>query len=338
MTNSLPRIPGFVIRLLAACALFGSLRADDIRIGIIGTDTSHVPAFSRTFNDPSYAGHIKGGRVTVAFKGGSRDIESSHTRVDKYAEEISSKYGVKIVPTIKELAEQVDAVMIEAVDGRPHLEQAKAVFPYRKPVFIDKPLAGTLRDAIELVQLARQMNVPVFSSSSLRYKVGLDKLKKGKFGEIRGVFSSGPCSKEEHHPDLYWYGIHPTEAMYAVIGTGCESVVRTATENTDVVTGTWSGGRVGIVYGIRNASAPYRVTLYGTKAVLDQEAEPRGSGSYDLLAREIFKFFQTKVAPVPLEETLEILAFMEAADESKRRGGCAVKISEVMAKNSPGRK
>ncbi|MDO8545114.1 MAG: Gfo/Idh/MocA family oxidoreductase [Opitutaceae bacterium] len=323
---------------IAAWFLFNAVNAAELRIGIIGTDTSHVPNFARTFNDPKYPGHIKGARVTCAFKGGSPDIESSRTRVDKFAEEISSKYGVKIVPTIKELAEQVDAIMIESVDGRPHLEQAKAVFSYGKPVFIDKPIAGTLRDTLELIQLARELKVPLFSSSSLRFKPTLDKLKKAPFGEIRGAISTGPCSKEEHHPDLFWYGIHPTEALYAVMGQGCESVVRTATENTDVVTGTWTGGRVGILYGIRNAAAPYRVTVLGTKSVIDQEAEGRGTGAYDGLAQEIFKFFQTKVAPVSLDETLEIFAFMEAADESKRRGGATVKLSEVLAKNSPRRK
>ncbi len=331
--NATIRLP-----LLAACVMASQLAAADLRIGIIGTDTSHVPAISRTFNDPTYAGHIKGARVTVAFKGGSPDIESSRTRVDKFAEDISSKYGVKIVPTIKELAEQVDAIMIESVDGRPHLEQAKAVFSYRKPVFIDKPIAGSLRDAIEIVRLAREMNVPLFSSSSLRFKATLDKLKKANFGEIRGAISTGPASKEEHHPDLYWYGVHPTEALYAVMGKGCESVVRTATENTDVVTGTWAGGRVGILYGMRNAASPYRVTVFGTKSVVDQEPEPRGGGAYDGLFGEVFKFFQTKVSPVPLDETLEIFAFMEAADESKRRGGATVKLTDVMAKNSPPRK
>jgi len=38
------------------------------------------------------------------------------------------------------------------------------------------------------------------------------------------------------------------------------------------------------------------------------------------------KFFQTGMAPVPPEETIEIFAFMEAADESKNKGGAQVKI------------
>ncbi len=310
------------------------LTAAELRIGIIGTDTSHVPAFSRTFNDPTYAGHIKGARVTVAFKGGSADVESSRTRVDSFAQEIAEEYGVRIVPTIEELAREADAVMIESVDGRVHLDQAKAVFPHGKPVFIDKPIAGSLRDAIEIIRLAMEMKVPLFSSSSLRYRETLGQLKQAPLGELRGALSTGPAPLEEHHPDLYWYGVHAAEALYTVMGTGCESVVRTATGHTDVVTGTWSGGRVGILYGIRNAASPYRVTVFGTKAVIDQEPEPRGSRAYDRLAREIMRFFTTKVSPLPLEETLELFAFMEAADESKRRGGSPVTIAEVMALHS----
>jgi hypothetical protein len=323
--------------LLSSCLVATQLNAAELRIGIIGTDTSHVPAFARIFNDPTYPGHIEGARVTVAFKGGSPDIESSWTRVDRFAQEIAEKYGVRIVPTIDELAREVDAIMIESVDGRVHLAQAKAVFPYGKAVFIDKPIAGSLRDTIELIRLAREMNVPVFSSSSLRYRSMLEKLKQAPFGELRGAVSTGPAHKEQHHPDLYWYGVHPTEALYTVMGTGCESVVRTATEHTDVVTGIWTGGRVGIVYGIRGAAAPYRVTVFGTNAVIDQEPEPRGAGPYDRLAQDIIQFFRTKVPPVPLDETLEIFAFMEAADESKRRGGSPVTLAEVMALHAGGK-
>src|SRR6185436_1510237 len=141
--------------------------------------------------------------------------------------------------------------------------------------------------------------------------------------------SYGPCELEPHHPDLFWYGVHPTEALFTILGTGCESVARTSTPNTDVVTGVWSGGRVGTLRGLRNASAPHKVIVFGTKTV----AEQKGSGDYAPLVREIMKFFETGIAPVSAEETLEIFAFMEAADESKRQGGCAVKLSEVMEKH-----
>jgi predicted dehydrogenase len=310
------------------CAI-SSINAAELRIGMIGLDTSHVGAFTKLLNDPKDKNHVPGGKVVVAFKGGSRDIESSWSRVDKYTEELQRDYGVKIVGSIEELCQQVDVVMLQSVDGRPHLDQARPVFKAGKPIFIDKPVAGSLRDAIEIFRLGRESKVPVFTSSSYRFYDSLVELKKTDVGEIRGAISYGPSHLEPHHPDLFWYGVHPTEALFTIMGTGCETVVRTSTPDTDVVTGVWSGGRVGTLRGLRNASTPHKVIVFGTKSV----AEQKGSGDYAPLVREIMKFFQTGIAPVSPEETLEIFAFMEAADESKRQGGKPVTISDVMKKH-----
>ena len=153
--------------------------------------------------------------------------------------------------------------------------------------------------------------------------------KNAKVGAVLGCLAYGPCSLEEHHPDLFWYGIHPTEALFTIMGTGCESVVRTSTTNTDVATGVWSGGRVGTLRALRNATTPHKVIVFGTKGIVEQ----KGDGDYAPLVREIMRFFQTGIAPVPNEETIEIYAFMEAADQSKREGGKPVKISRIMKKN-----
>ncbi len=313
---------------VVVCAF--SATADDIRVGMIGLDTSHVTAFTALLNDPAHKDHVPGAKVVAAFKGGSEDIESSFSRVDGFTEELQTKYGVKIVDSIEELCTMVDAVLLESVDGRPHLEQVRPVFKAGLPVFIDKPVAGSLRDAIEIYRLAKEANVPCFSSSSYRFYQGMTELKARDVGEIRGAISYGPCSLEPHHPDLFWYGVHATEALFTIMGTGCESVVRTTTPDTDVVTGTWSGGRVGTVWGLRNQASPHKVIVFGTKEVAHQGEE----GDYAPLVVEIVKFFQTRVAPVSPEETIEMFAFMEAADESKRLNGVPVKIADVIAKNS----
>jgi hypothetical protein len=234
---------------------------------------------------------------------------------------------VTIVPTIEELCRQVDCVLLESVDGRPHLEQARPVLAAKKRMFIDKPVAGSLRDAIEIYRLANEAGVPVFTSSAYRYYDSLTELKKADVGEIRAAISYGPGPTEPHHPDLFWYGVHPTEALFTVMGRGCESVVRTTSDEFDVVTGHWSGGRIGTLHSIKTGPMPHKVVVFGVKAVVEQKS---GADSYAPLVREIVKFFETGVAPVAPEETLEMFAFMEAADESKRRGGQPVKLSEVM--------
>jgi len=120
-----------------------------IRVGLIGLDTSHVIAFTKVLNDPSSPDHVPGMRVVAAFKGGSPDVESSRTRIEGFTAELRDKWKVEIVADIPTLCRKVDAVLLESVDGRPHLEQVKPVLAAKKPVFIDKPLASTLEDARE---------------------------------------------------------------------------------------------------------------------------------------------------------------------------------------------
>jgi predicted dehydrogenase len=303
--------------------------ADDLKIGVIGMDTSHVTAFTKLLNNAAAPDHVPGGKVVVAFKSGSADIPSSIGRVEEYATVMQRDFGVKFLPTIEALCAEVDCVLLLSVDGRPHLAQARPVIAAKKRLFIDKPVAGTLRDAIEIFRLAKEAGVPVFTSSSYRFYDSMIELKKTAVGEIRSAISYGPSPLEEHHPDLFWYGVHPTEALFTVMGRGCESVVRTSSADADTITGTWSGGRVGVLHAIRTKPAPHKVTVFGSNGFAEQKL---GGHSYAPLVREIVKFFQTGVAPVAPEETLELFAFMEAADESKRRGGSLVKLSEVMEK------
>ncbi|NLV44783.1 MAG: Gfo/Idh/MocA family oxidoreductase [Candidatus Hydrogenedentes bacterium] len=318
-------LPG-ALMLLALCA--GTMAEEaPLKLGMIGLDTSHVIAFAQVLNDPDNADHVPGAVVVAAYKGGSPDLESSASRVDGYTSQLEKDFGVKIVPTIEELCGMVDAVLLMSVDGRPHLEQVRPVFKAGKRVFIDKPLAGSLADAKAIVALSKESGVPFFSSSSYRFYESLQELKKQDVGEVRGAISYGPCHLEPTHPDLFWYGVHPTEALYTIMGAGCETVTCAVTDQFHVVTGVWSGGRVGTLYGLRTGATPHKVTVFGTKAV----AEQQGSGNYAPLVREIIQFFRTGEAPVSPDETLEMFAFMEAAHESIRRGGAPVGIKELLA-------
>ena len=318
----MPKLAFTAALLLAAAAA----RAEDIRVGMIGLDTSHVTAYLGIFNDPKSKDHVPGVKIIAGFKGGSPDVESSRTRVDGFTKTAVEKYGVKMYDTIEELAKNVDAIIILSVDGRPHLDQFRRTLAAKKPVFIDKPLAGSLKDAVEIARLSREKGVPCFSSSSLRYAPDSPARTIEKAGKVTSVFAFGPAELEPHHPDLFWYGIHTVEAMYTVLGTGCVKVVRTHTPNTDVVTGVWTDGRVGTMQGNRSSHKGYGVTAIGTKGVVTGGEKH----SYRPLAEDMVKFFQTGIAPVPLETTIEIHAFMEAADESKRRGGAPVAIADVM--------
>ena len=237
--------------------------------------------------------------------------------------------GVEIVDSIDELLEKVDVVMILSIDGRTHLEQARPVFAAGKPVFIDKPIAGSLAEAIEIFRLAKKHNVPCFTSSSLRFaKRTIDIRQDPELGELIGCDQYAPCSLEPHHPDFFWYGIHGVEPLFTIMGTGCVSVTRVHTEGTDVAVGVWNDGRIGTFRGIRQGQRGYGSTVFGTKGIV-----PGGAfDGYEPLIVEIVKFFKTGKPPVSEAETLEIFAFMEAADESKRQGGRPVALETVLKK------
>jgi predicted dehydrogenase len=298
-----------------------------IRIGMIGLDTSHVIAFTKLLNDTSNPDHVPGGRVVAAFRGGSPDVESSRTRIDGFTAELRDKWKVEIVDSIAVLCQKVDAILLESVDGRRHLEQAKPVLAAKKPLFIDKPLAASYQEAREIARLAREAGVPWFSSSSLRFWEETQRLKSApEAGAILGANVYGPAPTEPHHPDLMWYGIHAVEMLFTLMGPGCETVTRVSSEGADIVVGRWEGGRLGVVRGIRKGKQDYGITLFGERANLRSEARP---SSYRPLLVQIIKFFQTGVSPVKAEETLEMFAFMQAADISKKKGGISVSLAEV---------
>ena len=297
------------------------------RVGIIGLDTSHATAFTKSFN-VDILPELGGYKVVAAYPQGSKDIEASTSRVPGYTEEVK-KMGVEIVDSIAALLQKVDAVLLESNDGRVHLEQAIPVFKSGKIMFIDKPLAGTLTDAFAIFQAAKDFNQPLFSSSSLRYMTNMEDIVKNQsVGTILGAETYSPCTLEATHPDFFWYGIHGIEALYTVMGTGCQTVSRVHTPDTDVVTGIWEDGRVGTFRGLRSGRTNYGGNVFGQKGI-----KSLGDyAGYEPLLKEIVKYFQTGVSPVSAEETLEIFTFMEAADESKRRGGAAVSLAETKEK------
>ena len=312
-------------KVLVCLGMVISAKAEVIRIGMIGLDTSHVVAFTETINNPKAKGHVPGAKVIAAFKGGSPDIESSASRVDGYTKTLQEKYGVAIYDTIEELCTKVEAVMIESVDGRPHLEQARKVIAAGKILYLDKPMAGSLKDVLEIFRLAEEAKVPVFSSSSLRYGKATQAVRNGAIGKVLSAQISSPAKIEEHHPDLFWYGVHGCEALFTVMGRGCESVLRSTTEEGKiVVTGIWKGNRTGIFL----EGKGYSGIAQGEKG----EAKVGSFDGYQPLVAEVIKFFKTRKPPVSAGETIELFAFMEAADESKRQNGKTVLIADVLKK------
>lgn len=306
---------------------FGKTGSSTRRIGIIGLDTSHSTEFTKAFNDIAAIPELGGYKVVAAYPRGSNDIKSSYERIPGYTDEVR-KLGVEIVGSIEELLSKVDVVLLETNDGRLHLQQALQVFKSGKSMFIDKPLTASLTDAFTIFEAARHYNVPVFSSSSLRYEQVTQEIAGGKIGKVLGADTFSPATIEKTHPDLFWYGIHGVESLFTLMGTGCKSVSRTYTENSDSVVGVWNDNRIGTFRGTRSGVYGIGGIAFGEKGNLTLG----GTLGYKELLIKIVEFFNTGIVPVKAEETLEIFGFMQAAQESRLKGGASVNVESVLLK------
>ena len=311
----------FAALLALTLGLPVSARAADLRLGLVGTDTSHVIGFATTFNDPSSPNHVPGARIVAAFTGGSPDLPQSRDRIENFTRQLREKYGIEIVGTIGELCSRVDGVLLTSVDGRVHLAQAREIINGHKPMFIDKPLAATLEDAREIARLAKEAGVPWFSTSTLRYSV-----VALKTADLNGVDVWGPGPLEEHHHvDLSWYAIHEAEMLFTLLGTGCEEVTRVESADTTVVACRWKDGRIGTMRALRPYS-DYGVVLFRKDAKGQTSQASTVRTTQDELDRDLLKFFASGVPPVPNDETLELIAFLDAAQRSKEGGGKPMRL------------
>jgi hypothetical protein len=308
--------------LLAMVLSTGCAFASDLRLGIIGTDTSHVIEFTKLLNDPTVPGHVSGAVVVAAVKGGSPDIPISRDRVEGFSKELKEKWHVQFVSKISDLCPMVDGILLESVDGRAHLEQFRQAALCGKPIYIEKPLASTLSDALQIAQIAAAHKIQWFSSSSLRF--GLVQAMRAP--DTAGVLVWGPGPFEPlQQLDLSWYAIHPIEILFTLMGPDVQQVTRTYSPNADVITGIWKGGRIGTV----RANRPYG--SFGAVVFHSDNNEPTLYSNiepgYSPLLRAIVKFMQTGIPPVPNEETMKIYEFMDAAQQSREHGGVPVDIA-----------
>lgn len=332
-----------VSRLLPVLLLLPavSAAAEPLKVGVIGLDNYQAVAFTQLYHDAKATGDLKGIRVVAGFPAGSPDIEESVQSLPKWVPAMK-EFGVEIVDSPAKVVEKSDAILIMSLDGRAHLEQFKAIAGSGKPVYIGRPMAASLADVVEMFELAKAKNVALFSCSQHRFSPGFIGMRDHpEVGKVRGCDVFGGCPTEPHHPDLFWHAVHSMETLYTIMGPGCESVTRASTTDTEFVTGTWKDGRVGTYRGIRKGAVKYRAMVFGEKGI-----SPSGDYGYDVptnwvaphgeymgykgVAIEIAKFFRSKKSPVSPEETTEIFAYMEAAHQSKAKGGVPVKLEAVM--------
>lgn len=332
--------------LLAGVSVHGQEAAAEkapVRVGVLGVDNYQSVAYSQLFNSPKATGDLTGLKVTAAFPSTpSDDIPDSVENYPKWKVQIT-KFGVEIVDSVEELFKRCDAVMIMSLDGRRHVAEATAALRAKKRLYIGRPFAANLKDAVAIAKVAEETKTPFFSCSQHRFSPGFIGMRNHpEVGTVLGCDVYGGCATEPHHAELMWQGIHGVETLYTIMGPGCVSVRSTSTEVAEVITGTWSDGRVGTFRGLKKGAVKYSATVFGDKGVSVSGIYGHGVPEkgivptkdkymgYEGLAIEMAKFFKGEELPVKPAETLELFAFMEAAHESKRQNGALIRIGDVL--------
>lgn len=294
-----------------------------IKLGMLDFDTSHSVEFTRRLNRQGIAEDqwVQGAQVVLGCPGESK-IQPEV--IPGYKKEME-KLGVTLVDKPEQMIGKVDGVLIESQQGSVHLERARPFLEAGVPCFIDKPFTCGLADAQKLVELAARKKVPIFSASSLRYAPEVVQfLAEPKRGQVLGATTYGPAPLHEGNPGLYHYGIHAVELLYTLMGPGCERVTCTHEKDVDVVTGQWKNGRLGTVRGIRSGKR-----AYGFVAFTEQDIQASTVGTtfiYRELLKKIVALFETKKPPLEVAETVELMAFIEAALKSAANHGAGEKV------------
>ncbi|MEO6875191.1 MAG: Gfo/Idh/MocA family oxidoreductase [Opitutaceae bacterium] len=299
----------------------------EFKLGLVGLDTSHVIIFSDTFNNPASKQALKGAKVVAAWPGGSPDLHSSISRVPGYTADLRDKFGVQIMDSIEAVCEASDAILHTSLDGRAHRAQFEKIAPFGKPVFVDKPFATNSADAQAIFATAKKHHVKMFSSSSLRFSGALTRVVTPETrATIKGADFCGPVAHEVTNPGFFWYGIHAVEMLYATLGRGCRSVRCVSNANYDLVTALWEDGRIGTIRGNRTGNFEFHGLVHFEKVSVPVNVQTETKGYFTCLAEAILAFVNDGRVPVEPEETLELIRFIEAANESSANGGKEVRL------------
>lgn len=292
-----------------------------IRLGVVDFDSSHSVEFTKRLNHKLIGQEqwVDGAQVVVGCVLPSAITEPE--KVEGYVKTFRDELGLPLVSRPEEMIGKIDGVLIEAVDGSVHLERARPFLAAGIPTFVDKPFTCSVEDARELVRLAARKKTPLFTGSSLRYAPELVNFMNSEnvTGKVLGCDVYSPASTHPRNPGLFHYGIHGVEMLYSVMGPGCHSVWCISDPGAESVVGKWKDGRIGTLRGTRAGASSYGFTAFCEKRVA-----PVAVGTqfiYRELLKKIVEMFKTGRSPVDPEISLEMVAFMEGALHSAKKGG-----------------
>lgn len=332
--------------------------AEPVRIGILGIDNYGSVAYTEFLNRPKAEGVFAGVRVVAAYPIGSDDYPESATLVARWKEQLLNLHQnpkdpngvappIEMVDSVEALLQRCDGVMIFSLDGRLHRQQAEAVLKARKRLFIGRPLASSVDDAVAILKLAAETQTPCWSSSQHRFSAGFSGMRDHpEVGRVIGCDVYGGWAVDAPEAEKFPRPLHSIETLYTIMGAGVNKVTCASSPTAETIVAEWGDGRIGTYRGIKQGAVKYSATVFGEKGV--STAGIYGHGvpvngiaptndryvGYEGLAIELAKFFKGGPPPVSPAETLEIFALMQAAEESKTLGGKPVNLKSLWPRDA----
>ncbi|WP_335936128.1 Gfo/Idh/MocA family protein [Streptomyces sp. PTD5-9] len=231
-----------------------------MRIGIVGTDNSHVD-------------HIVG-HLNVRRAGGDARVVALSGGRSRRNEELAAADGaIRIVDDPADLLGRVDAVIVADRDGARHRAQAIPFLTEGLPVFVDKPLARTVEDARAMTDAALAHDAPLTSSSALRWIPDAEALaaRTARGGPPHLVVVSGPADPEGDHGGIFFYGIHPVDLALRLAPGEISGVRTDATDTT--VTASFTAGGARVVVNLVKPTATRQIPFHGMTFTQDALVE-----------------------------------------------------------------
>lgn len=209
-----------------------------LRIGIVGSESSHAMQFAKYFNlpDPSTGEDFHPDIRVTAIMG---DPESARRTAEQ-------AQVLHVAGSLEELVDTVDAVMITSRRGSEHVAQAMPFIEKGMPLFIDKPFTSDLAEARELALALQQRNCPVLGGSGCKYSPSVQRIKElvaPLVAERKLLTASLDFSimLDSIYDGFYFYAPHLVEICLEIFGTDIEAVQAVKTEKSLVANVVYPG-------------------------------------------------------------------------------------------------
>ncbi|MDD9986614.1 MAG: Gfo/Idh/MocA family oxidoreductase [Spirochaetaceae bacterium] len=291
--------------------------AHDLRIGIIGLDSSHTIEFTRRFQAPDCPPEQRVAGVTVTRCMRFETPFQDRAGLDGRQRELEG-WGVEVTEDFDTAVAGADAVLIEINDPGLHLQYVRRCAGLGVPLFLDKPLAQDLAAGLEIARLAAEHDLRICSASSLRFAAGLQDACAA-LPAPRHVTTFGPINRAAAGSSIVWYGVHAVEMLVRAIGRGAITVATHRWGEDAILVVDYADGRTGVVELF--VGSGYGGVLRGGKDVVPYTVDQ--AGIYTAMLSELVPFLAGGASPVPLEDAVEVIAILDAAERSSQAGGAA---------------